>query len=132
MDNYVQVEKEKGLTEAMSCMLSDCINFGILHRLGCMDKNIRKVLVENNTLNELCFVSKERMEELNEKLKTEQLFNTIKQITRISDEIKNIGDCTIKDVKFDEKNNIVNVYCLKTGALDHINVTMTLTNPNDK
>lgn len=134
MDNYVQMEKEKGASEAMSCALSDYINFGILHSLGCMYKNVRKVLVENNILNELCFVSKERMEELNEKLKTEQLFNTIKQITRISEEIKNIGigDYTIKDVKFDEKTNIVNVYCFKTGALDHIDITMTLTNPNDK
>lgn len=134
MDNYVQVEKEKGLSEAMSCMLSDCINFGILHRLGCMNKKVRKALVENNTFNELCFVSKEKMEELNEKLKTEKLFDTIKQITCISDKTKNIGigDYTIKDVKFDEKTNNVNVYCIKTGALDHIDVTMTLTNPNDK
>ena len=134
-DDYIKVETEKGLVDALSREVSDYINFGILHRLGCENKEIKKILVENGILDELCFVSKEMMEESNEKLQMEKLFNTITQLTQMSEE-KNIGKPNdvycIKDVDYDKENDIVNVFCTITSGIDKIDITIIPKEPNNK
>lgn len=75
-----------GLADALSCEINDFINFGLLHSLGCENKDFKKILVENNILDERCFVSKERMEELNEEIQTKKLFDAITQIHEQTDD----------------------------------------------
>lgn len=134
IDTYLEIESKKGLEDALSCEVGDYINFGILHGLGCENKEIKKVLVENGILDERCFITKEKMEKLNEKLKTEKLFNTITQLTQMSEE-ENIGktndDYCIKDVNYDEETNTVDVFCTITRGIDKIDITITPKEPSN-
>lgn len=77
----IKIETKNGLADALSCEVSDYINFGLLHSLGCENKEIKKILVENNILDERCFITKEEMEKLNEKIQTKKLFDTITQMS---------------------------------------------------
>lgn len=135
IDTYIEIESKKGLEDALSCEVGDYINFGILHRLGCENKEIKKVLVENGMLDKRCFMTKEKMEKLNEKLKTEKLFNTITQLTQMSEE-KNIGkqidDYCIKDVNYDKETGIVNVFGTITRGIDKIDITIIPTRPSNE
>ena len=61
----------------LSYDLSNQIDFGIIHTLGCNDENTKKVLTECNFLPEKCFITKEKMEELTEENKTKKFIDVI-------------------------------------------------------
>lgn len=78
---HIKIETKKGLEDALSCEVSEYINFGLLHSLGCENEEIKKILVENDILDERCFITKEEIEKSNEKIQTKKLFDTITQMS---------------------------------------------------
>jgi len=66
------------IPKLLSNEISETINFGVLHTLGCNDENTKKMLTECNFLPEKCFIPKEKMEELTEDNKTKKFLEVIK------------------------------------------------------
>lgn len=66
------------IQKLLSNEISETINFGVLHTLGCNDENTKKMLTECNFLPEKCFLPKEKMEELTEDNKTKKFLEVIK------------------------------------------------------
>lgn len=66
------------ISTSLSYDLSNQIDFGIIHTLGCNDENTKKMLTECNFLPEKCFITKEKMEELTEENKTKKFLEVIK------------------------------------------------------
>lgn len=62
--------------------ISETINFGILHTLGCNDENTKKELTECNFLPEKCFIPKEKMEELTEENKTNKFIEVFEILSK--------------------------------------------------
>jgi len=71
------VDFPKMISTALSNDLSNLIDFGVIHTLGCNDENTKKVLTECNFLPEKCFIPKEKMEELTEENKTKKFIDVI-------------------------------------------------------
>lgn len=65
------------ISTSLSYDLSNQIDFGIIHTLGCNDENTKKALTECNFLPEKCFIPKEKMEELTEENKTKKFIDVI-------------------------------------------------------
>lgn len=63
--------------ESMSNEFTSIIDFGILHKLGCMYEEVKDALVKRELLDEQCFISQKTMEERSEKNKEDKFFEII-------------------------------------------------------
>lgn len=76
------IDASKNISEWLNSEMSDIIDFGILHSIGCASYAVQKILIKSNIIDKDCFIPKQKMEEMTEENMKNKLFEIIKILSK--------------------------------------------------